>query len=356
MHEPLRTHGNGAARRPGARGRLVEPTARRCTTRQVGPGRPPRRWSKGLTVARPRCSRDGKVLVVRLDEARSCTTPKRGLDRHWGDEQPSVQATWPRCCPTARCSWRAGGSVGHGIHPSRTRPRSTTPSRGPGPRSRTCRRRTFRCTGATLLPDGKVLVYSRDGIGGLRPDHRNMDRICDADRVHARSRGTAVGWHRADGRIDGQPLGDDPGACTAALFDPRTGSLTTTSSMLRCGDESSFTLLLDGTVLKAGGRDCNDERQCLSNGAAELYVPAGVSLPPFSFPSPPRWSSRARPRSRRRSRPRPVPSRRTLGAGRSRSTTKAPSRRSCSSPRTRAGYGSSGRRLRTWSQPAPPCR
>ena len=37
----------------------------------------------------------------------------------------------------------------------------------------------------------------------------------------------------------------------------------------------------------AGGSDCNDEGQCVSNGAAELYVPAGVPLPPFSFPSPP---------------------------------------------------------------------
>ncbi len=81
--------------------------------------------------------------------------------------------------------------------------------------------------------------------------------------------------------------GPGPAAqCTAAaLYDPRTGSTTTASSMLRCDDGSSFTLLLDGTVLKAGGRDCNDEGQCISNGAAELYVPAGVSLPPFVVPA-----------------------------------------------------------------------
>ena len=58
-------------------------------------------------------------------------------------------------------------------------------------------------------------------------------------------------------------------------------SALASSSMLRCGDGSSFTLLLDGAVLKAGGRDCNDEGQCISNGAAELYVPAGVPLPPL---------------------------------------------------------------------------
>jgi hypothetical protein len=57
--------------------------------------------------------------------------------------------------------------------------------------------------------------------------------------------------------------------------------------MLRCIDGTSFTLLLDGTVLMAGGRDCNDEGVCVSNGAAELYVPAGVPMPPLpAFPSP----------------------------------------------------------------------
>ena len=58
--------------------------------------------------------------------------------------------------------------------------------------------------------------------------------------------------------------------------------------MLRCGDGSSFTLLLDGTVLVAGGSDCNDDGVCVATGAAELYVPAGVSPPPLpAFPSPP---------------------------------------------------------------------
>ena len=87
-----------------------------------------------------------------------------------------------------------------------------------------------------------------------------------------------------------------PQPCTAAaLYDARTGSWTNASTMLRCGSGSSLTLLLDGTVLKAGGRDCNDEGQCISLGSAELYVPAGVpipplptfsSLPPPVFPSP----------------------------------------------------------------------
>ena len=67
---------------------------------------------------------------------------------------------------------------------------------------------------------------------------------------------------------------------------------------------------------------------------------------------------RARPRSRRRSRRRPVPFRRTLGAGPSRSTTRAPSRRPCSWAIS-AMEGSKrllDPRPQTWSQPAPPWR
>ena len=46
------------------------------------------------------------------------------------------------------------------------------------------------------------------------------------------------------------------------------------------------TLLLDGTVLVAGGDDCLDG-MCVSTGSAELYVPGGVSPPPLSaLPTP----------------------------------------------------------------------
>jgi hypothetical protein len=71
------------------------------------------------------------------------------------------------------------------------------------------------------------------------------------------------------------------------------------SSMPRCGGGSSLTLLLDGTVLVAGGEVCNESvdavtgehrNSCVSTSAAELYVPAGVSPPPlpaFATPPPP---------------------------------------------------------------------
>jgi hypothetical protein len=83
---------------------------------------------------------------------------------------------------------------------------------------------------------------------------------------------------------DGMVLvtGDDG----AELFDPGTGSWTTTAPMLRSHGTPAI-LLLDGTVLVAGGSDCLDG-VCVATGSAELYVPAGVSPPPFpAFPSPP---------------------------------------------------------------------
>ena len=138
---------------------------------------------------------------------------------------------------------------------------------------------------ATQLPDGKVLVYSRMGSEVYDPTTgtwtaRTMPIKFLPDPRALLSDGTVL-----------------TGDCDAALYDPRTGSLTTASSMLRCDDAGSrsFTPLLDGTVLVAGGRACDQGgvtagsggSTCVSTGAAELYVPAGVSLPPFSFPSPP---------------------------------------------------------------------
>jgi hypothetical protein len=89
--------------------------------------------------------------------------------------------------------------------------------------------------------------------------------------------------------VTGEVDGGADAACKAALYDPRTGSLTNAPSTLRCGTVS-MTPLLDGTVLAAGGcGDYDDEGRCVSNPAAQLYVPAGVPLPwlPASPPPPP---------------------------------------------------------------------
>ena len=135
---------------------------------------------------------------------------------------------------------------------------------------------------ATQLRDGKVLVY--DGRGWEVYDPATGTWTAGAWP-------TEFGSPRAvlsDDAVLFAPIGNNPDGCIAdALFDPRTGSLTTISSMLRCGFESSFTLLLDGTVLKAGGRDCVDTDCGSAHTSAELYIPAGVPMPPLpAFPSP----------------------------------------------------------------------
>lgn len=141
---------------------------------------------------------------------------------------------------------------------------------------------------ATLLPDGSALVVTRSGSWEIYdPATGTWTALAEPtgfnDPLALLSDGTVL----MTGPDETNP-GPGPGAeCTAAaLYDPYTGSTTTVSSMLRCGDGSSFTLLLDGTLLVAGGRDCNGDGVCVSNGSAALYVPAGVALPPFSFPPP----------------------------------------------------------------------
>jgi hypothetical protein len=149
-----------------------------------------------------------------------------------------------------------------------------------------------RTTAAFLRPDGKVLV-----VGSVR------DTIPHAE-VYDPATGT---WTAFPGRpgilystatllLDGAVLvtGDmdgraDQSACTAAdLYDPHSGSWTTASIMLGCSRARTVTLLLDGTVLVAGGSACNVEGECGSTAAAELYVPAGVPMPLLpAFPSPP---------------------------------------------------------------------
>ena len=118
-------------------------------------------------------------------------------------------------------------------------------------------------TAAFLQPDGKVLVVGPRAIKGNAGEP-------DISYFHAEVYDQATGtWTElpvrpgirysaatllSDGAVlvTGETDAEQP-ACTADLYDPHTASWTTASSMLRCGD-GSFTLLLDGTVLKADGR------------------------------------------------------------------------------------------------------
>ncbi len=72
----------------------------------------------------------------------------------------------------------------------------------------------------------------------------------------------------------------DPASLTAEVYDPATRSWTKTGGMLGNSTSGQATLLLDGTVLVAGGQECQTGNGCWASGSAELYVPAGVSPPP----------------------------------------------------------------------------
>jgi len=136
-------------------------------------------------------------------------------------------------------------------------------------------------TAAFLQPDGKVLVVEPYSAEVYDPATGTWTALP-----------VTPGMAYLDAALlsDGAVLVTGVGApgCTAAdLYDPHTGSWTTASTMLGCSRARSFTLLLDGTVLVAGGDYCNDT-MCVSTDTAELYVPAGVSPPPLAaFPNPP---------------------------------------------------------------------
>ena len=90
---------------------------------------------------------DGKVLVVSFDGAQ-LYDPESGAWTATGKTNIPRARHMATLLPDGKVlvagGWVEGEFVG-GDPPARTRPRSTTPSRGPGPRSRTCRRRT--CSG-----------------------------------------------------------------------------------------------------------------------------------------------------------------------------------------------------------------
>ena len=171
----------------------------------------------------------------------------------------------------------AGGDVSRR---ARTRPSCTIRTRGPGPPPRTARDREHAADNitATLLQDGTVLV--------VRPSTAELyDPATGTWTATGEQPRPGIAYRSATLLSDGTvlvPLSDAgaaaPGSTAAELYDPGTGSWTTAATMLR-EHRTPATLLLDGTVLVAGGDDCPDG-ECVTTGSAELYVPAGVSPPP----------------------------------------------------------------------------
>jgi hypothetical protein len=142
---------------------------------------------------------------------------------------------------------------------------------------------------ATVLPDGKVLV-----VGGDRGSSANPRALASAElydlatgtwtatgsMLNGRYRQTATLLPNGKVLVAGGNVGSGAqlgaGCClaTAELYDPSTGTWTPTGSMIDARVAHSATLLLDGTVLVAGGDGA------LINGltpGAEVYDPISGS-------------------------------------------------------------------------------
>ena len=140
---------------------------------------------------------------------------------------------------------------------------------------------------ATLLPDGKVLVAGGlsgstgpDGLGGTVVASAELyDPVTgtwtNTGSMHARRfQQTATllsdGKVLVAGGIDG-PFGSGTELASAELYDPATGTWTTTGSMHTGRVYQTATLLPDGKVLVAGGFF---EPAATPLASAELYDPA----------------------------------------------------------------------------------
>ena len=147
---------------------------------------------------------------------------------------------------------------------------------------------------ATLLRDGKVLVAGLTASDGsplsaveIYDSGTDTWTAGEAGTGHDSAYLSAVAL--SDDTVLLIPIGAsyssqvtepsaEPPVTAPELYDPRTGSWTTTGAMLQPHDYGSFTLLLDGRVLVAGGIDCSEviADRCSTGEvtpSAELYIP-----------------------------------------------------------------------------------
>jgi N-acetylneuraminic acid mutarotase len=137
---------------------------------------------------------------------------------------------------------------------------------------------------ATLLPDGQVLVAG--GYGCL------PSNVCASAEVYNPATGTwkptgsmahARAGHTATLLPDGEILVAGGYGCagqvchhlaSAELYDPATGTWGAAGSMHRAREYQTATLLVNGTVLLAGGSTgCFVHAGCIASPSAEVYVP-----------------------------------------------------------------------------------
>ena len=177
---------------------------------------------------------------------------------------PHAINTRRHCCPQARCWWQEEeheASTSAELYDPATGSWSSTGSLGTERSDHT----------ATLLPSGKVLVAGGSGAGHLSSAEcmirrREAGAAPAASAPHALSHGDAAALRQGAGG------GGNSGSwhlSSAELYDPATGSWSSTGSLGTARSAHTATLLPSGKVLVAGGYN---EMATLSS--AELYDPA----------------------------------------------------------------------------------
>ena len=139
---------------------------------------------------------------------------------------------------------------------------------------------------STALADGRVLVAGGYGLGDVMLDSATLydpgtGRFSPMGPLTT-ARGTFTTTLLADGRVlvaGGGPTAwahADPFLASAELFDPSTGTFTSTGAMATPLEDHTATLLPNGKVLIAGGNSSNG----VAVASAELYDPATGTFSP----------------------------------------------------------------------------